>query len=62
MDRYANASRLLSVAMRLLDTLHVVKLRTQVVEEVHRRVQAQQLGRRGHKGLRASERGGGTRR
>lgn len=33
----------------MLGAFHVVKLGTQVVDEVRRRVQQQQLGRRGHK-------------
>ncbi len=35
--------------MQVLDAFHVVKLGTQVVDEVRRRVQQQQLGRRGHR-------------
>lgn len=47
---YANALRdHLSDAVQVLDAFHVVKLGTQVVDEVRRRVQQQQLGRRGHK-------------
>ncbi len=34
--------------MQVLDAFHVLKLGTQVVDEVRRRVQQQQLGRRGH--------------
>ncbi len=34
---------------RVLDAFHVVKLGTQVVDEVRRRVQQQTLQRRGHK-------------
>ncbi len=36
-------------AVQVLDAFHVVKLGTQVVDEVRRRVQQEQLGRRGHK-------------
>jgi len=47
---YANALRdQLADAVQVLDAFHVVKLGTQVVDEVRRRVQQQQLGRRGHK-------------
>jgi transposase len=47
---YANALRdHLSNAVQVLDAFHVVKLGTQVVDEVRRRVQQHQLGRRGHK-------------
>ncbi len=47
---YANALRdSLSDAVQVLDAFHVVKLGTQVVDEVRRRVQQEQLGRRGHK-------------
>jgi transposase len=47
---YANALRdSLSEAVQVLDAFHVVKLGTQVVDEVRRRVQQEQLGRRGHK-------------
>ncbi len=47
---YANALRdHLSDAVQVLDAFHVVKLGTQVVDEVRRRVQQEQLGRRGHK-------------
>jgi hypothetical protein len=47
---YANALRdSLSDAVQVLDAFHVVKLGTQVVDEIRRRVQQQQLGRRGHK-------------
>jgi len=47
---YANAIRdELPDAVAVLDAFHVVKLGTQVVDEVRRRVQQQQLGRRGHK-------------
>ncbi len=35
--------------VQVLDAFHVVKLGTQVVDEVRRRVQQEQLGRRGHK-------------
>ncbi len=35
--------------MQVLDAFHVVKLGTQVVDEVRRRVQQEQLHRRGHK-------------
>ncbi len=35
--------------MQVLDAFHVVKLGTQVVDEVRRRVQQEQLGRRGHR-------------
>ncbi len=34
--------------MQVLDAFHVLKLGTQVVDEVRRRVQQEQLGRRGH--------------
>ena len=47
---YANALRdSLSDAVQVLDAFHVVKLGTQVVDEVRRRVQQEQLGRRGHR-------------
>ena len=47
---YANALRdSLPDAVQVLDAFHVVKLGTQVVDEVRRRVQQEQLGRRGHK-------------
>ena len=47
---YANALRdSLSDAVQVLDAFHVVKLGTQVVDEVRRRVQQEQLDRRGHK-------------
>jgi transposase len=47
---YANAIRdELPDAVAVLDAFHVVKLGTQVVDEVRRRVQQDQLGRRGHK-------------
>ncbi len=47
---YANALRdSLSDAVQVLDAFHVVKLATQVVDDVRRRVQQEQLGRRGHK-------------
>jgi transposase len=48
---YANAIRdELPDAVAVLDALHVVKLGTQVVDEVRRRrVQQEELGRRGHK-------------
>jgi transposase len=47
---YANALRdSLGDAVQVLDAFHVVKLGTQVVDEVRRRVQQEQLGRRGHK-------------
>ena len=47
---YANALRdSLPDAVQVLDAFHVVKLGTQVVDEVRRRVQQQQLHRRGHK-------------
>ncbi len=46
---YANALRdALSDAVQVLDAFHVVKLGTQVLDEVRRRVQQEQLGRRGH--------------
>jgi Transposase len=46
----ANALRdSLSDAVQVLDAFHVVKLGTQVVDEVRRRVQQEQLGRRGHR-------------
>ena len=35
--------------MQVLDAFHVVKLGTQVVDEVRRRVQQEQLHRRGHR-------------
>ena len=47
---YANALRdELPDAVAVLDAFHVVKLATQVVDEVRRRVQQRTLGRRGHK-------------
>ncbi len=47
---YANALRdSLPDATQVLDAFHVVKLGTQVLDEVRRRVQQQQLHRRGHK-------------
>jgi transposase len=47
---YANAIRdELPDAVPVLDAFHVVKLGTQVVDEVRRRVQQQTLDRRGHK-------------
>ncbi len=47
---YANALRdELPDAVAVLDAFHVVKLGTQVVDEVRRRVQQETLGRRGHK-------------
>jgi transposase len=47
---YANALRdSLSDAVQVLDAFHLVKLGTQVVDEVRRRVQQGQLGRRGHR-------------
>jgi transposase len=47
---YANAIRdELPDAVAVLDAFHVVKLGTQVVDEVRRRVQQEVLGRRGHK-------------
>ena len=47
---YANALRdELPDAVAVLDAFHVVKLGTNVVDEVRRRVQQDQLGRRGHK-------------
>lgn len=47
---YANALRdSLPDAVQVLDAFHVVKLGTQVVDEVRRRVQQQTLHRRGHK-------------
>jgi transposase len=47
---YANALRdHLPDAIQVLDAFHVVKLGTQVVDEVRRRVQQQTLARRGHK-------------
>jgi transposase len=47
---YANAIRdELPDAVAVLDAFHVVKLGTQVVDEVRRRVQQDTLGRRGHK-------------
>ncbi len=47
---YANALRdELPDAVAVLDAFHVVKLGTQVIDEVRRRVQQETLGRRGHK-------------
>jgi transposase len=47
---YANAIRdELPDAVAVLDAFHVVRLGTQVVDEVRRRVQQDTLGRRGHK-------------
>jgi transposase len=47
---YANAIRdELPDAVAVLDAFHVVKLGTQVLDEVRRRVQQDTLGRRGHK-------------
>jgi transposase len=47
---YANAIHDgLPDAVAVLDTFHVVRLGTQVVDEVRRRVQQDTLGRRGHK-------------
>jgi len=47
---YANAIRdCLPDAVAVLDAFHVVRLGTQVVDEVRRRVQQETLGRRGHK-------------
>ncbi len=47
---YATALRVeLPHATRVLDAFHVVRLGNQVVDEVRRRVQHQQLGHRGHK-------------
>ncbi len=47
---YANALRdELPDAVAVLDAFHVVKLGTQVLDEVRRRVQQESLGRRGHK-------------
>jgi len=47
---YPNALRdSLPDAVQVLDAFHVVKLGTQVVNEVRRRVQQEQLGRRGHR-------------
>lgn len=47
---YANAIRdELHDAVAVLDAFHVVRLGTAVVDEVHRRVQQQQLGHRGHR-------------
>ena len=47
---YANALRDgLPDAVAVLDAFHVVRLGTQVVDEVRRRVQQDTLGRRGHK-------------
>ena len=47
---HANALRdSLSDAVQVLDAFHVVKLGTQVVDEVRRRLQQEQLGRRGHR-------------
>ena len=36
-------------AVAVLDAFHVVRLGTQVVDEVRRRVQQEQIGHRGHK-------------
>jgi len=48
---YANAIRdELPDAVMVLDAFHVVKLGTQVMDEVRRRVQQDTLGHRGHKG------------
>src|SRR5512132_4355957 len=47
---YANAIHEgLPDAVAVLDAFHVVRLGTQVVDEVRRRVQQDTLGRRGHK-------------
>ena len=47
---YANAIRdELGDAVAVLDAFHVVRLGTQVVDEVRRRVQQDTLGHRGHK-------------
>jgi transposase len=47
---YANALRdTLPDTVQVLDALHVVKLGTQALDEVRRRVQQEQLGRRGHR-------------
>ena len=46
-ERHATTS--LDDAVAVLDAFHVVKLGTQVVDEVRRRVQQDTLGRRGHK-------------
>ena len=47
---YANAIRdELLDAVAVLDAFHVVRLCTQVVDEVRRRVQQEQIGHRGHK-------------
>ena len=47
---YANAIRDgLPDAVAVLDAFHVVRLGTQVLDEVRRRVQQDTLGRRGHK-------------
>jgi transposase len=47
---YANALRdKLPDAVAVLDAFHVVKLGTQLVDEVRRRVQQETLGHRGHK-------------
>jgi transposase len=47
---YANAIRdELGDAVAVLDAFHVVRLGTQVVDEVRRRVQHETLGHRGHK-------------
>jgi transposase len=47
---YANALRdSLSDAVQVLDAFHVVKLGTQVIDEVRRRIQQDTLGRRGHR-------------
>jgi transposase len=46
---YANAIRDgLPDAVAVLDAFHVMRLGTQVVDEVRRRVQQDTLGRRGH--------------
>jgi transposase len=47
---YANAIRdELPDAVAVLDAFHVVRLGTQIVDEVRRRVQQEQIGHRGHK-------------
>src|SRR5688572_30179211 len=52
---YANAIHDgLPEAVAVLDAFHVVRLGTQVVDEVRRRVQQDTLGRRGHKHARST--------
>jgi transposase len=55
---YANAIHdQLPDAVAVLDAFHVVRLGTQVVDEVRRRVQQETLGRRGHKTTRSTRSG-----